>query len=291
MLAAATAAAPRFLFRGRGFGILGIDGGRFVFVRLRFFTSIPILSIHSFGEIGGADRGGGNPLLTLGALSPVDMFFGAVESGCRNDLDFDVELPFESREFLSAVVLQGVGQFRMEFDPDSTEAASDRAGFDTPQDVEANELGTGNRPRTTAGRTWAVGAKLQGLFQALTVDLQQPVVRQSAGVCPGLVVFHRVTHGLLDLALVLGCPHVDEVDHDQTTDVAQPELPCHLPRRLEIGGVGGLFLAAPTGCAAGVDVDGGQGLGSVDDDRSAAGQLDHALIDSVNLFLEVIAAE
>ncbi len=48
-------------------------------------------------------------------------------------------------------------------------------------------------------------------------------------------ILHRVAQPILDLALVLGRLHVDEVDDDEAADVADAQLARDLIRRLEIG--------------------------------------------------------
>ena len=134
-------------------------------------------------------------------------------------------------------------------------------------------------------------AELERLLDALAVDLQQAVRADPAHGGARLVDLQGVLDGLLDLALVLGGAHVDEVDHHEAADVAQPELAGHLGGGLDVGVDRRLLLGGGAGRAAGVDVDGGQRLGGVDDDRAAARQLHPALVDAVDLGLEVVAAE
>src|SRR5439155_16333090 len=67
--------------------------------------------------------------------------------------------------------------------------------------------------------------------------------------------------------------HVDEVDHDDPADVAQPQLPHDLLGGLQVvAGDGLLQIAALAGELPCVDVDDGHGLGGVDDQRAAAGE-------------------
>ncbi len=74
---------------------------------------------------------------------------------------------------------------------------------------------------------------------------------------------------LEDLVAVLGPLHVDEVDDDDAAQVAQPDLAHDLAGRLEVDLEHRLLEVALAHVLAGVDVDGHQGLGVVDDDVAA----------------------
>jgi hypothetical protein len=67
--------------------------------------------------------------------------------------------------------------------------------------------------------------------------------------------------------------HVDEVDHDQTGQIAQPQLACDLFRGLQICVQCGLFNGVLARRTAGVDVDRNQGFCLIDDDISAGLQV------------------
>ncbi|KZX22649.1 hypothetical protein ACH61_00136 [Rathayibacter tanaceti] len=72
--------------------------------------------------------------------------------------------------------------------------------------------------------------------------------------------------------------HVDEVDHDDATDVAQTQLADDLLGRLEVVlGDRLLEVSARADELTGVDVDDGHRLGAVDDERAAAREPDLAL--------------
>src|SRR5690606_40643552 len=86
------------------------------------------------------------------------------------------------------------------------------------------------------------------------------------------VVLERVLQPALDLALVLGRVHVDEVDHHQAAQVAQAHLAGDLLGRLQVGVERGGLDVRALGGARGVDVDRGQRLGLVDHQGAAGGQ-------------------
>ena len=65
--------------------------------------------------------------------------------------------------------------------------------------------------------------------------------------------------------------HVDEIDDHQAADVAQAQLPRDLFGGLQVGLECSFLDVLATGGPRAVDVDGGQGFGTVDDDRTAGG--------------------
>ena len=76
--------------------------------------------------------------------------------------------------------------------------------------------------------------------------------------------------GLIDQVPVDRLFLVDEVDDDESADVPEPELPGDFPGGLEIGLEEGFLEVAAAHEAPGIDVDGGEGLGGVDDQIAAA---------------------
>ena len=71
-----------------------------------------------------------------------------------------------------------------------------------------------------------------------------------------------------------GSFHVDEIDHDQSAQVTQPQLPRNLIGRLQIGVQRGLFDVRATRGAGRVHVDRYHCFGMVDDDGAAGRQGD-----------------
>ena len=153
-------------------------------------------------------------------------------------------------------------------------------GLDAAHQVQADQLGADDAADAVAGRAGPAGPQLELLGDALAVDLHQAVRRRCARSRAAPVGLHRLPQHLLDLVPVLARAHVDEVHDHQPADVAQPQLPADLGRGLEVGvaAVSSWFARAPG--LPGVDVDRGQRLGVVDDDRAAARQLDGAAVDA-----------
>ncbi len=205
------------------------------------------------------------------------------------DVDPEVELVFERGDLTPPVVLEGVGQLGVELDLDPLDRPGHRLALDQPQEIQPDHLGAADPPGPLAGGAVAMGAHVERLLDLLPVDLDQTVGADPAHRVPRLVGLQRLLEGGDQLALVAAAPHVDEVDDDDAADVAQPELAGDLVGRLEVGVERRLLLAALLCRATRVDVDGGQRLGAVDDDRAAAGQLDLALEDALDLRLQLEA--
>ena len=121
-------------------------------------------------------------------------------------------------------------------------------------------------------------------------QLEQAELADRAELHARAVVAQRIAQPLLDLAAVLALLHVDEVDHDQAAQVAQPHLARDLVGRLQVGAGGGLLDVAAAGGPRRVDVDRHQRLGVVDHDRAARGQVDRARERGLDLVLDLEAA-
>ena len=94
-------------------------------------------------------------------------------------------------------------------------------------------------------------------------------MRNAADLDAGPVVLQRVLQAPFDGAIVAAFLHVDEVDDDQAGEIAQAQLAGDFVGGLEIGAQRGVLDIVLAGRAAGVDVDGDQRLGLVDDDVAA----------------------
>ncbi len=86
-------------------------------------------------------------------------------------------------------------------------------------------------------------------------------------------MLERIFHAPLDHAVVAAFIHVDEVDDDETGEIAQAELAGDFVGRFAIGLQRGVFDVVFARRPAGVHVDGDQRFGLVDDDIAARAQL------------------
>src|SRR5262249_43314604 len=103
-------------------GSLGRPGiGRFLLVHLLLFAGWLDAGLGAGEEVGDRDRRARRRLAArrrrrLLAVGPLDLLLGAVEGRGGVHLDADVELPLELGELLTAAVLEGVGELRVEAD-------------------------------------------------------------------------------------------------------------------------------------------------------------------------------
>ena len=105
----------------------------------------------------------------------------------------------------------------------------------------------------------------------LTRNLHQTELGEGQDGMLGLIISHELDHLLEEQLPVLRLMQVDEVDDDDTPEVAQTQLPCDLLGGGEVDIHGGLLLVVlGLGTVAGIDVDDVHGLGPLDDEVSPA---------------------
>ncbi len=116
---------------------------------------------------------------------------------------------------------------------------------------------------------------LEALLDALAGNGHQAEIVELENLVGSPVGAHGFFEGLHDFLAVFALIHIDEIDHDDSAEIAQPDLTHNLFDRVSIGLDDGVFEAV--GAAdefAGIDVDGHQSLGLVDDDMAAGLQPD-----------------
>ena len=105
------------------------------------------------------------------------------------------------------------------------------------------------------------------------------------------VFFERVAQDVLNIALVFQIFHVDEVDNDQTAQVAQAHLARDFFGGFHIGFERGVFDVRAACGTCRVNVDGNEGFGMVDDDRAAGRQADAARKRTFDLMFDLEAGK
>src|SRR5438128_5314354 len=135
---------------------------------------------------------------------------------------------------------------------------------------------------------------LEALLHALARDDDQPEIRHLQRLGRRPILFQLLLDGLEDFLPVLLLLHVDEVEHDDAAQIAQPDLTDDLLDGLEVGLDDGVLEPAGrllADVAARVHVDRDERLGLVDDDRSAGLQPHLALQRLVDLGLHAVFVE
>ena len=111
---------------------------------------------------------------------------------------------------------------------------------------------------------------LERLLDALAGDGDQAKIVELENLGRCAIGLESVFEGLRDLLAVAALVHIDEVDDDDAAEVAEANLAHDLRDGVEVGLEDGVLK--PRGFAdvlAGVDVDGDQRFGLVDDDGAA----------------------
>src|SRR5690606_37727773 len=159
------------------------------------------------------------------------------------------------------------------------------------QDRERERLDTAHVAGAVAARARGLRRLLERRPQALARQLEQAEARDAADLDARSVVLDRVAQLVLDLALRALRAHVDEVDDDETAQVANPELPADFLGGLEVRVERRLLDVLALRRAGRVDVDGRQRLGVVDDDAAARRQRDLMAVGRLDLALDLEARE
>ena len=144
---------------------------------------------------------------------------------------------------------------------------------------------------TATARADVMARFTQRRAQTLAGHLQQAEAGDVANLDTCTILTYRFTQTVFNRALVANRGHVDKVDNDQAAEVAQTQLTGNLICRFEVGVERRLFNVAAAGCASGVDVDGGQRFGAVDNNRAAGRQTHFTLEGGFDLRLNLVVAE
>ncbi len=86
---------------------------------------------------------------------------------------------------------------------------------------------------------------------------------------------------------MLALAHVDAVDHNQATQVAQAQLAGHLLDRFKVGLESGVFHTPLTAGLAGIDIDRDQRFGRLDDQVATGRQRNALLVNLIDLFFKL----
>ncbi len=80
------------------------------------------------------------------------------------------------------------------------------------------------------------------------------------------VLAYGLAQTVFNRALVTNRRHINEVDYNQTAEVAQTQLTRNFIGCFKVGVERCFFDVAAAGCACGVDIDSGQCFSAVDND-------------------------
>ena len=116
------------------------------------------------------------------------------------------------------------------------------------QDLQRRAFRVADMARAAAARAGNGSAFGEGRAQALAAHFHQAEFADGAKLHAGAVLTQRIAQAVFHLAAIARLLHVDEVDDDQATEVAQAHLACHLVGGFQVGaGRGFLDVAAANG--------------------------------------------
>ena len=208
-----------------------------------------------------------------------------------DDHDRRIVALFDLAERATLFVEQVIGDFHRHLDQHLTGVVLHRMLFGETDDRQRQRFDAAHAAVAVAARADELAGFAEARTQALARHFHQAEFGNAAKLHAGAIVLERLREFVLDVALVLVRRHVDEVDHHQAAEIAQPHLPRDFFRSFEVGVERGFLDIAALGGARGVDVDGGQGFGLVDDQRAARRQAHGTLIGVLDLRFDLEAVE
>jgi len=96
-------------------------------------------------------------------------------------------------------------------------------------------------------------------------DLHQAEFRDPADIHLGLIPFHGDLDLPLHLTDILLTPHIDEIDHDQPTQITQPQLTGKLCCRLHVGLKDRILKILTFAGGSRIHINSHQGLSGIND--------------------------
>jgi len=137
-------------------------------------------------------------------------------------------------------------------------------------DLVADRGGTLDHAGSLAGGAGNAKGALERLLDALAGDGDQAKIVELENLGGGAIGLEGFFKSGENLEAILAFVHIDEVDDDDASEVAEANLANDLRDRIEVGFDDGVFKACRLAdIFAGVDVDGDEGLSLVDDDGAA----------------------
>src|SRR5262249_39128539 len=126
---------------------------------------------------------------------------------------------------------------------------------------------------TAAMRTFVGRAFQHAGADTLARHFQKAEVRDTADLDAGAIVLQAILKPPLDRPVVALFIHIDEIDDDQPSEVAQTQLAGDLLGGFEVGLERRILDVVLPGCAPRIDVDRHQRLGLIEHDVAAGPQL------------------
>ena len=187
-----------------------------------------------------------------------------MDAGPGANLDLAPEIFAQFDQGCIAISQQLLGDMRVYADRDAAAAKARQIVANFAQHLEGDARAGQNESSTLAIVAWLAQGLKEILTGSLAGHLDQAEFGDLQDIGAGLVGPQGVLQGSVDLLAVSCGFHVDQVDDDQATDVAETQLVDNLANGLEVGPQDRVFEVALAGETPRIDVDRGQGLSLVE---------------------------
>ena len=197
-----------------------------------------------------------------------------LQMNVRDQQNIDFQAGLELLD-LAALLIQQEGRYvNRNLDVHCSGVFLHRLLAQNTQHVQRGGLDTADMAGAAATRAGNVAGLSERGLQPLARKLQQAEAGDLSGLNPGAIVVKRLAQPVFHIALILHRFHIDEVDDDQTAQIAQPQLACDFVGGLEVRAQCCFLDVVTLGRARRVDVDRNQRFGVVDH-HGAAGRQAH----------------
>ena len=152
---------------------------------------------------------------------PLNIVLRCFHVHVRYDHQMGARATFDLGDVLAFLIQQIGGHAQRHQSAHHGAAFLQRLFFHHPQDRERQRASVTDTTLAAAARTDFRGQVVKRGSQTLAGHFEQTEARDPADLHPCAVGFERFAHLVFDGALISGARHVDEVDHDESADVAQ----------------------------------------------------------------------
>ena len=198
---------------------------------------------------------------------------------------------FDIDHALTLFVEEKRGDFERQPSDDSARLVLHRLFFDDAEDRQREGLRIADVTTTVARGARPQARISERRTQPLARHLQESESRNAPDLNSGSILLQRFAQTVLDLALIPGRGHVDEVDDDQPAHIPQSQLAGNFVGRFEIRIERGLLDVASLGGSRRVHIDAHQRLGVVDHDTAARRQANRVGERGLDLAFDLKSAE
>ena len=213
------------------------------------------------------------------------------QAGIRHQHDGHTVPCFEFGDVVAFFIQKECRNVNRHLSTDRTRAFLHRFFLQNAEHLNGAGFRISNDAYAVAARAGDVAAFREGRTQTLTRKLHQAETADFGRLYASAVIADGIFETLLHGTLVLRFSHVDEVDHDQTAQVAQTHLAGHFVGSFTIGLEGRFFNIRAAGCTGRVHVNGDERFSVVNHNSAAGRQRHRAGIGCFDLLLNLKARE